>query len=61
MISHRGKGQRHVEKQAHGGADDWGAQATRSGAQGRGRGARSGGLQAYDVCLEGQVRGHGGE
>src|SRR5271156_140792 len=31
MISDEGKGKRYVEEQAHGGADDWGAEAVGSG------------------------------
>ncbi|MFY9732091.1 MAG: hypothetical protein WAK24_15905, partial [Candidatus Acidiferrales bacterium] len=30
MISHSGKGEEHVEEQAHRGADDWGVEATGS-------------------------------
>jgi len=32
MISDEGKGKRYVEEQAHGGADDWGAETTGGGA-----------------------------
>src|SRR5579875_3003758 len=61
MISDFGKGEEHVEEQAYRGADDRGAEATGSGTQGGGRGARSGRVEAHDLRLEGEVRRNGRE
>src|SRR5689334_16424648 len=61
MITAKGRGRAYVEEQAHGGADDRGAEATGGGAQGRGLGAGSGAVQAHDPCLEGEVRRDGCE
>src|SRR6266852_4913332 len=61
MISSKERGRVYVEEPAHGGADDRGAEAVGDRAQGRGRGAGSGGVEAHDLRLESEVRGDGGE
>src|SRR5208282_2319987 len=61
MISSKERGKKHVEEQSHGGADDRGAETVGSGSQGGGRGAGSGGVEAHDLCLEGEVRRDGCE
>ena len=61
MISDEGKGKRYVEEQAHGSADDRGAEATGSGTQGGRRSAGSGSIEAHDLRLEGEVRRNGRE
>src|ERR1700675_2681543 len=58
MISSKERGRSNVEEQSHRGADDRGAEATGGGAQGGGRGAGSGGIEAHDLRLEGEVWGH---
>jgi len=47
MISSKERGREYVEEQAHGGADDRGAEAVGGWAQGGGRGERSGRVQAH--------------
>ena len=61
MICAKGRGRRYVEEQAHGSADDRGTETVVGGAQSRGRGERSGRIEAYDLRLEGEVRWHGRE
>jgi hypothetical protein len=52
MICAKERGRGNVEEQAHGGADDRGAEASRGGAESGGRGARSGLVDAYKrECL----------
>ncbi len=55
MISDEGKGKGYVKEQAHGSADDRGAEAVGGGAEGGGRGAGSGGIKAHDLRLESEV------
>src|SRR5439155_12239199 len=55
MISSKERGKVHVEEQSHRGADDRGAQTTGSWTQGGRCGAGSGGVEAHDLCLEGEV------
>ena len=57
MIS--AKGREYVEEQAHGGADDRGAEATGGGTEGGGRSAGSRRVEAHDLRLEGEVRRDG--
>src|SRR5258708_24846685 len=61
MISSKERGRVYVNKQAHGGADDRGAEAGVGRAEGRGRSAGSGGIEAHDVRLEREVRRDGRE
>src|ERR1019366_1407455 len=55
----RGRG--YVEEQAHGGADDRGAEAVRGGAQSGRCGAGGGRVEAHHLCLESKVRRDGCE
>jgi hypothetical protein len=61
MISDEGKGNKDVEEQAYGSGDDRSAETDRGGAQSRRRGSRGRGVEAHDLCLEGEVRRHGCE
>ena len=61
MISDCGKGQFHVEEQAHRGADDRGAEAVRGGAQSGRCGAGGGRVKAHHLCVESKVRRDGCE
>src|SRR6266852_3222083 len=63
MISSKERGRVYVEEQAHGGADDRGAEAEAVGgrSQDRGRGAGSGRVEAHDLRLESKVRRDGCE
>ncbi len=53
MISAKGRGRAYVEEQAHGSTDDRSVEATGGRAEGGGCGAGSGGVEAYDLRLEG--------
>src|SRR5579864_9221521 len=61
MISHFGKGEKHVQNEAHRGGDYCSAQAGGGGAESRRCGAGSGGVQAHHLRLESEVRRDGGE
>src|SRR5579863_8172970 len=61
MISHFGKGERHVQSEAHRGGDYCSSQAGGGGADGGRSGAGGGGVQAHDLRLESEVRRDGGE
>ena len=61
MISAKERGREYVEEQAHGSADDRGAEASGGGAEGGRRGAGSGRVEAHDLRLEGEVRRDGCE
>src|SRR5271169_5326037 len=61
MISDEGKGKKYVEEQAHGSADDRGTEASRGGTESGRCSARGGGVQAYALRLEGEVRRDGRE
>src|ERR1700719_4938094 len=61
MICAKERGRGYVKEQAHGSADDRGAEASRGGTESGGCGARGGGFQAYALRLESEVRGHGCE
>src|ERR1700693_1138127 len=61
MISQFGKGERHVQSEAHRGGDYCSAQAGGGGAEGGRCGAGSRGVQAHDLRFESEVRRDGGE
>ena len=61
MISAKERGSGYVEEQSHRGADDRGAETTGSGPEGGRCGAGSGGVEAHDLRLEGEVRRDGSE
>jgi uncharacterized membrane protein len=61
MIFAKERGKVYVEEQAHRGADDRCTEASGGGASRRGCGARGGGFEAHALCLESEVRWHGGE
>src|ERR1700693_6059960 len=61
MISQFGKGEEHVQSEAHRGGDHCGAEAGGGGAEGGRCGAGSWGVQAHDLRLEIEVRRDGGE
>src|SRR5712692_2367361 len=61
MICAKERGRGYVEEQAHGSADDRGAQTTGSRTQGGRRGARSRRVEAHDLRLESEVRRDGRE
>jgi hypothetical protein len=56
MICAKERGRKYVEKQSHGGADDWSAETTGGGAQSGGRSAGGRRIEAHDLRLEGEVR-----
>src|ERR1700674_5698828 len=61
MILQLGEGERHVQRKAHGSGDNWGTEAVGGGAEGGRCGTGSGGVQAHDLRLEGEVRRDGSE
>jgi len=61
MIFAKERGRVYVEEQAHGSADDWGAEASRGGAESGRRGAVSGSVEAYALRVESKVWRHGCE
>src|ERR1019366_411714 len=61
MIWQFGKGEEHVQSEAHRGGDHCSAQAGGGGAEGGGCGAGSGSVQAHDLRLESEVRWDGRE
>jgi len=61
MICAKERGRGNVEEQAHGGADDRGAEASGGRAEGGRRCARGGRIQTHALRLEGEVRRHGCE
>jgi hypothetical protein len=56
-----GRGKWHVEEQAHGGADNRGAEASRGGTESGRCGARGWRIEAHALRLEGEVRRQGCE
>ena len=58
MISAKERGSGYVEEQAHGSADDRGAEASGGGAESGRRSARGWRVQAHALRLEGEVRWH---
>ena len=61
MICAKERGRGYVEEQAHGSADDRGAEASGGGTESGRCGARGGRVQAHALRLEGEVRWHGRE
>src|SRR3972149_5371383 len=61
MISELGKGEEHVQRKTHRGGDHRGAEAGGGGTEGGGCGAGSGGIEAHDLRVEGEIRWDGGE
>jgi len=61
MIFAKEGGKVYVEEQAHGSADDRGAETGRGRESGRGCGARGRRVEAHALRMEGEVRRHGRE